>query len=252
MPFLADGISPVPLVAVHGNFASKRWYAPLVASPPAGCAVHALDLPGFGEQAHAGLARPSIAHFADALSDFMRARALERPVLIGHSLGGAVVAELARRDPAAIRGLVLISSAPLDGFKVPLAHFPVLKLYQHNRAVLRKALEVLFACPLPPDFDAVVDDAQGMHPAAFTGNARALGRWSALADLPTLQRIPTLILGGKRDPIIRPAMVRRMGEQLPHATLRMFPHIGHALPLEAPALLRQELERFVAGLSPVL
>jgi pimeloyl-ACP methyl ester carboxylesterase len=237
-------------VAVHGNFASKRWFEPLLAQPPAGVTVHALDLPGFGSQARWGDDKPSIPRLANALARFVAEQALDRPLLLGHSLGGAVVAELAHRDPSRFRGLVLVSSAHLDGFRMSLAHAAALKLYQGNRTLLRKALQVLFAQPLPGSFEALVDDALGLHPAGYTGNARALSAWSVVEHLAALRRLPTLILGGERDPLIKPAEVRRMGTQLPQATVKLFAHIGHALPLEDPALLRHELEAFAGQLAP--
>lgn len=57
----------------------------------------------------------TIAGFADDLSALIGHLELNRPVLIGHSMGGVVAFHLARRDPGITRGLVLVDSniAPL-------------------------------------------------------------------------------------------------------------------------------------------
>jgi pimeloyl-ACP methyl ester carboxylesterase len=235
----------VPLVAVHGNFASKRWFARLVGDPPEGSEVYAPDLPGFGESAELGSEAPSIGHFADALTGFIEALGLRRPILLGHSLGGAVVAETALRDPGRVRGLVFISSPPLDGYRTPPTHYPVLQQYRHDRVLLRASLATLFHGPPPPEFESLVDDARAMHPAGFQGNSRALDRWNALDRAERLREIPTLILGGERDPLILPGDVHRLGEQISHAVVRLYPEVGHCLPLEDPVRLRDALWHFL-------
>ena len=87
------------LIAVHGNFASSAWWDDLRAAPPTGWTVHAPDLPGFAGTPHVG--EVSIARYADWLTRYVADQMLERPVLLGHSLGGAVVLETASRAPRA-------------------------------------------------------------------------------------------------------------------------------------------------------
>ncbi|GAA5441010.1 uncharacterized protein Rv2715 [Deinococcus caeni] len=100
------------LVALHGNFASSRWWVDLRADPPVRWRVPAPDLPGFAGTPHAGSV--SIAGYADWLQEWLRTQEVTRPVLLGHSLGGAVALEVAARDPQALSGLVLAASAPLN------------------------------------------------------------------------------------------------------------------------------------------
>lgn len=239
----------MPVVAVHGNFASKRWFVPLCDRVPPGLRLIAPDLPGFGGSAHLAADPPTIRFFADAVERLMAALALQRPVLLGHSLGGAVVAELAARDAGRYRGLVFISSAPLEGFVTPSVHYPVLRMYRHERALLRSSLALLMLGRLPQDFEQIVDDAQGMHPSAFEGNARALAAWNVMDRIPMLGTLPALILGGMGDTLIPPREVERLASHFPRSTVKLYGDIGHCLPLEAPALLSQELVEFVSALE---
>jgi len=80
------------LVLVHGNFASSRWWRPVLDRLPAGWRAYAMDLRGCGETAPppSGAAEEySIPRLASDLAAF--ADRLDLPAFhVGHSLGGAV------------------------------------------------------------------------------------------------------------------------------------------------------------------
>ena len=82
--------------------------------------VHAPLLPGYGESAEA----PSIRDMLDVTLhtfDVIEALGLRRPLLVGHSLGGMIAAEMAAIAPHEVERLVLISAAGLwiDAYPVP-------------------------------------------------------------------------------------------------------------------------------------
>jgi len=80
------------LVLVHGNFASSRWWRPVLDRLPPGWRAYAMDLRGCGETAPppSGAAEEySIPRLASDLAAF--ADRLDLPAFhVGHSLGGAV------------------------------------------------------------------------------------------------------------------------------------------------------------------
>ncbi|MHB2020213.1 MAG: alpha/beta fold hydrolase [Candidatus Xenobia bacterium] len=245
MPGYLRGGHGTPLVALHGNFASKAWFQGLVDRPPAGLEVLAPDLPGFGDNAAEGRDEPAIEFFADAVEAWLAALQVERPFLLGHSLGGAVALEMAARQPQAYRGLILLSSSPLSGFKTPFFHYPVMQRYRTDRKLLKRSLALLFRTRV--DLESLVDEARRMHPGGFTGNARALAHWSVTDRIERLRQLPLLLMGGDEDPIIRPAEVRAMAKQLPHAQVRIARHIAHAWMLDAPEQFAEELRGFTAS-----
>jgi pimeloyl-ACP methyl ester carboxylesterase len=75
-----------------------------------GLRPYALDAPGFAESP----ALPAEAYAVDRLSglllDLIATLGLERPLLLGHSWGAAVVLEAARRDPGNVSGVVLLDA----------------------------------------------------------------------------------------------------------------------------------------------
>ncbi|QWK21273.1 alpha/beta fold hydrolase [Thermus antranikianii] len=127
----------VPVVLVHGNFACKEWWREVLQNPPEGTWLLAPDLPGFGESQAPRDFTPSIPAYAEALRAFLREKDAEEAILVGHSLGGAVVMEAAGEKT---RGLVLINPAPPSGLQTPEAYYPILEGYRHNREALAQAL----------------------------------------------------------------------------------------------------------------
>ena len=113
------GTTGRPIVLLHGFVESTDvWVrvAPLLARRHR---VIALDLRGFGYSERRG--PYSAATMADQVSALLRQLHVEQPLLVGHSMGAGVLAELARRDPRSIRGMIFADGDGLvDGSGGPL------------------------------------------------------------------------------------------------------------------------------------
>lgn len=252
LPYRSSGTGR-EILALHGNFASNRFFTFLLETPPTGHRVIAPNLPGYGNTVYNGPA--TVNALADGVEAFVREEKLERPVLIGHSLGGAVALELASREPAAFRALVLVSSPSMTGFPHNPAGDPVRAQLQTNRALL----EQLFSAQSPGlslerraevGWEGILDDAQALETRIGNGIAADLGSWNVLARAPKLSSLPTLILGGERDVLVAPAVARELAGQLPHAQLEIVPEVGHWLLLERPEVFLAALEGFLKGVAP--
>ena len=97
------------VILVHGTPGSATAWADYVLSPPPGTEVLALDRPGFGRSGPPG-AMTSLADQAAAVLALMPNDG--RPVLLlGHSLGGPIVARVAADHPDRVAGLVLLAAS---------------------------------------------------------------------------------------------------------------------------------------------
>jgi pimeloyl-ACP methyl ester carboxylesterase len=97
------------LILVHGTPGSATGWADYLTSPPQGMDVIALDRPGFGASGPDG-AVTSLAEQAAAVLALMPDDG--RPVvLLGHSLGGPVVARVAADHPGRVTALVLLAAS---------------------------------------------------------------------------------------------------------------------------------------------
>ncbi|WP_203673134.1 MULTISPECIES: alpha/beta fold hydrolase [unclassified Streptomyces] len=112
----AWGATGSPVVLVHGAFESADTWSRLAPLLARNHRVYALDLTGSGYSERSG--PYTVDHFTRQLLGFLDALRLggpgERPILVGHSSGAAMVAEAALRAPGRIGGVMLLDGDALD------------------------------------------------------------------------------------------------------------------------------------------
>jgi len=97
------------LILVHGTPGESTGWTDYLMHPPTGVEVVALDRPGFGDSGPPGPVI-SLAQQAAALAALLPTDG--RPaVLLGHSLGGPIVAWLAAEQPERISAIVLLAGS---------------------------------------------------------------------------------------------------------------------------------------------
>lgn len=246
----ADGL---PMLLLHGSFASSRWWEPFFAILPDEIYAIAPDLRGCGgsERSQDGY---EIGEQAEDVAAFVEALGLEEFDLVGHSSGGPVAVEYALAHPSRLRSLILVNSAPVEGVFTPLEGYQLLDQMQEDRALLGQALAVLMPSAPPPtmttdEFDAffetLVEDAAGMAPAAFTAVARALGHWNRFEDARYLS-LRTLLLWGSEDTLVDRDSTTRTLLAIPGAAnLEVLRGVGHSPMIEAPVALAERIIEFI-------
>jgi len=110
LPITETGKGSQPVVLVHGWTCNRKHWQCLLDCPPQGTRLIAVDLPGHGEAREVTLSEWSVAAQAQALVAALAD--IDNPVLVGHSMGGAVVLEAARIKP--VKAVVLV-----DTFVIP-------------------------------------------------------------------------------------------------------------------------------------
>src|SRR5512136_694580 len=108
--FYAATSSPdarLTMVLVHGAGENHlAWPAELRRVD--GVNVHALDLPGHGKSG--GRGRSSVGDYVEVVRGFLDALNVERAVITGHSMGGAIAQQFALTWPARTAGLILVAT----------------------------------------------------------------------------------------------------------------------------------------------
>lgn len=107
----ADGREDPGIVFVHGWCCDRTFFAPQYAALGARTAVVSIDLAGHGES-DPDPGGCSVERYADDVLAVAAAAGHERPVVVGHSLGGLVALACAAR-PGAVRAAVMVDPAPL-------------------------------------------------------------------------------------------------------------------------------------------
>ncbi len=245
-----------PLLLLHGLGGHIASWGHLIDALATTNAVIAVDLPGHG----ASPVTPAASTFrglADAIADLIHAVDIIGVDCVGHSLGGRVALEMARR------GLVgaTVALAP-GGFwstgesrflKVSLLAsgrfarlarpaLPALTRHAAGRAAL---LAQISARPAKVPAEMALRELRSF---AATPSFDALTR--DLADGPVQEgtdktRAPVTIVWGRKDRLLLPRQADRAVAAFPQARLHWIADAGHYIPWDAPdetlRLIRQEI-----------
>lgn len=267
--YLDRGSGPT-LLLIHGLGGSMRNFTHSVVDRLSGeFRIVVMDRPGSGESSRDPGACARLRSQAETVSAFIRALGLDRPVLVGHSLGGAVALAVALDYPDDVRGLALV--APLANVQetVPAAFGKLLINSRTLRklvawtvvtpaSILRsvRVLDTLFGPdPVPPDFATAGGGLLSLRPKSFCAASEDL---VALKDeLPALVerypelRLPVGILYGSGDRVLDHGLHGiAVASKIKDAELELIPG-GHMLPITAPERVA-ELVRRVAEKSKMV
>lgn len=251
-----------PIVLVHGNAVSgDDWDTSGVAGVLSRThRVVIFDRPGFGysERPRGRLWTP--ARQAELLHGAWRQLGIERPVLVGHSLGTIVALALAERHPADVGGLVLLSGYyfPTPRPDVLLALAGALPLLGD---ILRYTISPLLgwlAMPLlkwamfsparvPARFEAEYSPAMALRPSQIRAASvdGALMIPSAAALRGRYQNVipPVVILAGDGDKIVFKRNSERLHNSIPGSVLEIVGGSGHMIHHLAPRQVAEAVER---------
>ena len=253
-----------PLVLIHGLSGQLQHFTYALAGLLAGeFRVIALDRPGCGYSRRDSDDFASLPEQARMIGAVLDARGIGKPMLVGHSLGGAVALALALQRPGQIAALALL--APLTH---PVAEPPALfrgllvtspglrRLIGHTLAVPlahatrdRVLAEVFAPEPAPGDFLTRAGGALGFRPQAFiAASADLIGQMRSLpaqaARYGELQT-PGGVLFGAEDPVLSP-QAQGAAMQAHGLAFETLPGRGHMIPVTAPEACADFIRRMAA------
>jgi 3-oxoadipate enol-lactonase len=243
------------VVLVHGFGLDRRLWDDQFDFLATSDRVLRYDLRGFGESAVPELGE-AYTHFDDlaALLDLV---GMERPVLVGLSLGGWVCVEFALTHPQRVAGLVLIDAALREHRYSAEVRERIAALYRMGRewgseAALRRWLDdPLFA----------VTNRVPERRARLEAMITAYSGWHLLHDdphppmvPPAIQRLrevaaPTLVVIGGEDVDDYHEIAKVIAAGVQRAVLLEIRGAGHLANLDASAVVNHVLERFLASVD---
>jgi pimeloyl-ACP methyl ester carboxylesterase len=133
-----------PVLLIHGIAGNLRHFSyGVVERLAAHHRVIAVDRPGCGYSSRSPGAPVSLQAQADTMAELLDTLKIDRAVVVGHSLGGAVALALAQRHPQRVAALALV--APLT--RLPEEVSPVFKALAITQSWLRKSVAWTLAAP---------------------------------------------------------------------------------------------------------
>jgi len=241
-----EGNDKPALVFVHGWCCDKNYWKYQVAHFSKDYKVVTIDLAGHGKS---GLGRKtwSMEAFGKDVLAVLEKINIEQAILIGHSMGGAVIIEAAKQMPTRIIGLVGVDTYHNIDSKSSIEEIEnFLKPFKNN---FKEATNNFVRRMFTPDADSVLvnqiaDDMSSASPEVGIGAIQEYFNFdhvSALKDL----KIPIVCINSDKWPTDVEA-----GRQYTMSfELKLMPGIGHFVMIEQPDKFNKLLTETVNGFS---
>jgi pimeloyl-ACP methyl ester carboxylesterase len=206
-------------------------------------AVTALDLRGVG-QSDGPEDGYSIPRLADDVAAFCAAVGIEKPVLVGHSLGGMIAVDLAARYPSLPGALVLVDPGPIDYLPETVEFFTGLaeQLEGPDGADVRRAYAHDMGAQDEKLAQWIVDHMCLPEQPVAAAVIRGVSEWNG-RDLLSRCTVPVLLI---RAEIGADTDVLRLQTIKPDLQVAITVGAGHFHQLEVPDQVNAMIERFLA------
>lgn len=227
------------LLCVHGSGGRAENFLPQLAGLSGQVNVAAIDLPGHGQTPGPGC--QVVGDYAAWLGDFLAAGPV-RPVLLGHSLGGAVVMQLALERPHLLRGLILFGTG--SRLKVmPAILDGILKNFLPTVSMIVKLAYAPGADPRRIEQGAR-EMAQN-DPQVVWGDFTACDNFDISLRLGEI-KLPTWCIVGDQDQMTPPKYSQFLTQHIAGAGCTVIEQAGHSACVEQPAAFNEAVLDFMA------
>jgi pimeloyl-ACP methyl ester carboxylesterase len=181
---------------------------------------------------------------------------LKHPTVVGWSMGGSIVQQLAIDTPQAIGKMVLMSALAPGRTGVPVPGDIMAKLTGKPGVTFNDIMAVLFPASSVKDaercFAKDMFKPSGYQSPAISsvvtdGQSASLKAWETddrAADALRLVRIDTLVLSGTDDAVVAKENATALTRLLPHAQLLLVKHAGHAMMYQYPVAVARAIDSF--------
>lgn len=244
-----------PVVLIPGLASSPSVYDGVAAKIGKGRRLIFVQVNGFaGSKPGTGPVEGLMPGAVDELAAWLAANGIEKPAVVGHSMGGLMAMMLAKKHPAAAGKLLIVDSLPFYGMlfgptTTPDAVRPIVEQMRaglvsgtappavpphmsNSEAGKAKILEWLKSSDPKTVGEALVEDA--------TTDFRP--------ELPTLSGIPVTVLYAAATPEFKPMADRLYADAykpLPDAKLVAVENSEHFIMLDQPERFSEEVTRFL-------
>jgi len=243
---------------LHGfanSLQSFRLLAPLLADR---YYVVAFDMPGFGLSDKPAPFDYKNAHQAEMASDLIKALGLQRVVVGGHSLGGAIALRVALESPEVI-GLVVMNPGIITSGVPAIAKYLVFPFPRIQARIFGDPefrgdfLRRSFINPAIVTDEVVQDLSRTARTQGYlSGMTSMMGQYNDPDEVPMLPRVtvPSLIVWGQQDRNKSMREFEELKAKLPLNTAVLVPTSGHYVQEEAPAETAAAMNAFVDRVLP--
>ncbi|MDT8316596.1 MAG: alpha/beta fold hydrolase [bacterium] len=247
--YLHEG-SGRPLVFIHGwSMAAPLWQRQIEHFAKSGYEATAIDLRGHGKSFKDG--PYTISQFAYDLKDFIHDRGLEKPVLVGWSMGAMVALEFIIKHPSKAAGICLVGGMPRFTEADDYPHGLPLKDVKGMKVKLKRDFERTMG-----EFRESISEGLSESDKEILMNAAFPDLKASKASLVELMeddlreglekiKLPTLLIHGDKDRVSLRAASEYMLERISGSRLALIKGAGHVPFLSHKDEFNETLEEFL-------
>jgi pimeloyl-ACP methyl ester carboxylesterase len=254
-----------PLLLIPGLACSGEVWDDFVQHYASQYEMHVFTLPGFGGQP--SVPGATLASLQTELASYVREAGLDAPVVIGHSLGGAVAFALAEREPALVGAVVAVDGVPyLPALMNPQATPETMAAPAHRIAVsIAQATPDAFRAQnrasaatmvsAPAQLDRVAAWGAASDPRTVGAAVEELMR----TDLRTAEatiRSPVLLIAAAKDAATAEARAATLAAyeaqvaRVPDHRVVLAESARHFVMLDDPGFLYAAVDEFLSSRAP--
>ena len=245
--YVGDTRKGFPLVLVHGFLGSAQMWEPQIEYFKKEYRVITLDLPGFGKSNKSDSCN-NIVEMAQIVIDCLKKRGIEKFYLLGHSMGGMIVQEIAKIVEQQVSKLVCYGTGPIG--EMPGRFESIDK----SREKLKKIGLEKTAHRITKTWIVKEENSKYFYLCSNAGKATnleaadnallAMKKWNGLDNLKNI-KTKTLIIWGDHDKSYNFDQVDFLNKNIQNSELKIFKGCSHNAHLEKPDEFNNCLKDFL-------
>ena len=245
--YIGDEGKGFPLVLVHGFLGSSKMWKPQIDFFKEYFRIITPDLPGFGKS-NKIKSHNSIESLAKLLLDCLEKKKINKFHLLGHSMGGMIVQEMAKKDANKISKLICYSTGPrgempgrfetLDQSRANLKNEGLAVTVKNIvKTWFMKGKEARY-------FDTCYEAGKQSSLEAVENSLEAFKNWNGVDNLKKIKN-ETLILWGDKDKSYNLDQIRILNNNIKNSKLVIFKNCAHNVHLKQPDQFNKILKDFL-------
>ena len=245
--YIGDEGKGFPLVLVHGFLGSSKMWEPQIQFFKNSFRVITPDIPGFGKSKHLK-SLDNINSMANVILDSLKARKINNFFLLGHSMGGMIVQEMARMESNKISKLICYSTGPMgempDRFEsIDESRKNLKRLGLESTA--RNIAKTWFTLgDKAKYFDICIQAGKQTSIEAADNALIAMKDWNGVDNLKLIKN-ETLIIWGNKDKSYNFKQTKMLEKNISNSSLTIFEGCAHNVHLEKTEEFNKTVLNFI-------
>ena len=245
--FIGDVGKGFPLVFVHGFLGSSNMWEPQINFFKKNFRVITPDLPGFGKS-NKVKSHNSIKSFSNSLLDCLNEKKIDKFYLLGHSMGGMIVQEMAKQAGDKISKLICYSTGARG--KMP-GRFETVDQSRKNLKIkgldtsIKNIVQTWFIKGTEAKYYNTCIEAGKQTTIEAADNALvAFKNWNSIDTLKNIKN-ETLIVWGDQDKSYNIKQIEILKKNILNSSLIIFKDCSHNVHLEKVDEFNNKIQEFL-------